>query len=417
MVGGRVLALQGKVAEPGYEIDALDGPVLEFQLLRRLLGASLPKGPAEVQGTRRIDFTNEKTGIQFATPSAEGYIPAPWHVRGQVRSTAGGVFEYELTLSYTAKQKPSDKGTKQEAVFSGELSKTANAKIDDQMSLEGWNVLGLGVQTKKDGGTTTYDYGAGPAKSEYRTVADIRNELAKAAYIGEADPVKDFTGFWKGKCEDPFGVRIMHYGTDGKYSIVFCGPGGCGKPDERLTFITKDPNFKVVNEDEIQESIGDGWQTYHRCTKDTHPVLKYEEDCEEAKSASPTDASQLAKRSRANGAEWELVRSLSTESGPIHLVLVADIKQRDREYYKQIGELLCPPRTKCSVNFWTDRDHIPDSEWMPVADLAVMTASFTPDPCEKKSALHLACWLYPTKAAGEADNCEYEPGAKVPPEK
>jgi len=47
----------------------------------------------------------------------------------------------------------------------------------------------------------------------------------------------------------------------------------------------------------------------------------------------------------------------------------------------------------------------------------VKTASFSSDPCQKESSLHLACWLYATKAAGEADHCEYEPGAKVPPEK
>ena len=38
MVGGRVMAMQGPIAEPGYEIDALDAPILEQQLVTRLLG-------------------------------------------------------------------------------------------------------------------------------------------------------------------------------------------------------------------------------------------------------------------------------------------------------------------------------------------------------------------------------------------
>jgi hypothetical protein len=39
MVGGRVLATRGPATEPGYEIDALDAPLLEQELVFRLLGA------------------------------------------------------------------------------------------------------------------------------------------------------------------------------------------------------------------------------------------------------------------------------------------------------------------------------------------------------------------------------------------
>jgi hypothetical protein len=70
----------------------------------------------------------------------------------------------------------------------------------------------------------------------------------------------------------------MHYGTDGKYSIVFCGPGGCGEKDDvRTTFITKDNHYQVISENEIKTPSGNGWDTYHKCTTDTHPVLKYKE--------------------------------------------------------------------------------------------------------------------------------------------
>ena len=72
---------------------------------------------------------------------------------------------------------------------------------------------------------------------------------------------------------------IKHFGADGKYSIVFCGPGGCGDPanEGRKKFITKDPHYQVISEDEIREQSGEEWETYRRCTKDTHPVLKLKE--------------------------------------------------------------------------------------------------------------------------------------------
>jgi hypothetical protein len=68
------------------------------------------------------------------------------------------------------------------------------------------------------------------------------------------------------------------------------------------------------------------------------------------------------------------------------------------------------------VDFWTDRKHIPKSAWISVEDLAVETASYERSPSYNEPSLHLACWLYPTKAIGEADKCEYEPDAKKPPD-
>ncbi|MHB8744577.1 MAG: hypothetical protein ACYC9L_15845, partial [Sulfuricaulis sp.] len=38
LVGGRVMATKGNVATPGYEIDALDGPVLQQKVVIHLLG-------------------------------------------------------------------------------------------------------------------------------------------------------------------------------------------------------------------------------------------------------------------------------------------------------------------------------------------------------------------------------------------
>ena len=276
MVGGRVMATKGPITEPGYEIDALDSAILEQILVIRLLGASMPNGPTE-RGSQQIDFSNAKTGIQFATPSAQGFIAPPWKVKGEVRVLASDVVEYSLALTSGTMGKPADQGGEYSANFVGKLSKKATAKINDAMSLDGWNLYGVGAQTRKEGSATAYDYGAAPATTTYKTIADIRKKLAVDDYPGEPDPAKNFTGFWKEKCEDPFGLQIMPFGTDGKYSIIFCGPGGCGKQgsDGRNTYITKDRNYEVISENEIKIKRSDGWDTYYRCTKETNPVLKY----------------------------------------------------------------------------------------------------------------------------------------------
>lgn len=284
MVGGRVLTTRGPVTESGYEIDALDAPLLQQELVFRLLGAALPRGPEGIKGALKIDYTSERTGIQFATPSAQGFISAPWHVIGDVNVVAPNVVEYQLSLTAAGTGDAVASNGQYTANFSGRLSKVASAKIDDSMPLVGWNVFGVGVQTLKEGSGTTYDYGAAPTSAQYETVADVRKKLAEDDYAGERDNSKNFTGFWKEDCDQAFGLQIMHHGPDGKYSIVFCGPGGCGNPDEgEITFITKDPKFQVVSESEIKERSSNGWDTYHRCTRDTHPVLKYKEQVSNGK--------------------------------------------------------------------------------------------------------------------------------------
>ena len=278
MVGGRIMATQGPITEPGYEIDALDAAVLEFQLVRRLLGRSLPKGPTDVHGQRKVDFSDEKTGIKFATPSAEGFIAPPWSVIGDVKVVAPDVIDYHLTLTAASSEKPTGHGGEHVMNFTGRLSRIASAKIDDDMPLDGWNVLGVGVQTRKQGNATVVDYGAAPATATYKKVADLRRKIAEDDYPGEPDPTKDFTGFWKKKCEDAWGLQIMHQGTEGKYSVLFCGPGGCDEHESSGdTFITGDKHYQVVNENEIKTPNGGGWETYRKCTKDMRPVLKYKE--------------------------------------------------------------------------------------------------------------------------------------------
>lgn len=279
LIGGRFMAIRGLIAKQGYEIDALDAPVLQRQLVVRLLGEVLPNGPAEIERVRKIDFRNEKTGIQFATPSAQGFIAPPWHVSGDIRIVPPDTIEYQLVLAAGTAGRPTDQGGAYSANFSGRLSKTANAKVDDDMSLHGWNLFELGVHSRKEGTSTLYDYGAAPVNGAYTNVADVRKKIAQDNYPGERDASKDFTGFWKENCDEAFGLQIMHHGREGRYSVVFCGPGGCGDPDSdgRDTFISKDSDYQVVSENEIKTRGANGWDTYRKCTKDTHPVLKFEE--------------------------------------------------------------------------------------------------------------------------------------------
>jgi hypothetical protein len=112
---------------------------------------------------------------------------------------------------------------------------------------------------------------------------------------------------------------------------------------------------------------------------------------------------------------WKLVRSVQNPyGGSQDLVLIPEHKRRDREYYLAIGDAICGERKTCSVNFWTDASHIPASANMPVADLAVMTASYERSPRYTAPHLRLSCALYPSREVAELNNCQYSPGATMP---
>ena len=130
-----------------------------------------------------------------------------------------------------------------------------------------------------------------------------------------------------------------------------------------------------------------------------------------APSACAADAEDRA----VHGRDWELVRSVKNPSGGTNdLVLIPDHRKRDTAYYEDVANTVCGERTSCMVNFWTDRAHIPKSAWMPVEDLAVMTAEYERSPTYKGPVLNLACWLYPNKEVAERAKCAYMPGADIP---
>ncbi len=276
MVGGRIMLSKGLKMEPGYEIDYLDAPVLSIKLLMIVLSRVFPNGPADVIGKVNIDQT-DKTGIKYATPSASGYIPAPWAVKGSITNNAENNLTYDIALTFQTNHRNNNNQTYTLQMV-GEFSMLKHAVFLDSQPLRGWTTYGLGPRKIKQQESTILDYGATPTEEEtYKIIGDIRAFIAAQNHPGHKDTTKNFTGFWKEECEQAFGLQIKPYGDDGKYSVVFCGPGGCGEPAEsRLTFITGDKHWKVISDDKLIQIGRSGERDiYIRCTKETNPVLKY----------------------------------------------------------------------------------------------------------------------------------------------
>jgi hypothetical protein len=271
MVGGRVMLTKGMKLERAYEIDALDGPVLSMQLVLRLLDRVFPKGPSSIPQERRID-RKDPIAIKYATPSASGRIPAPWHLSGKVAKTTLGAVTYDLVLEYPGEGRGGKTGSEKMHMV-GELGVLAEPVFRDDSSVEGWTPYGVGPQEEKSGDSTILDYGAKRHEVVFRTVGDVRGYIADEFGPGKRDATKDFTGSWKGKCAEDFGLKILHRGDEAKYAVLFCGPGGCDDVETAtLTYITGDKGYTVVNDDEILSGRGAGKQRYVRCSKEVGSI-------------------------------------------------------------------------------------------------------------------------------------------------
>lgn len=99
--------------------------------------------------------------------------------------------------------------------------------------------------------------------------SDRNDEGKDSSNISEALIPKTgypYIGFWKNNCADGFGLAINMI-DEGLYSVSFCGPGGCFEPGTYRpnTSLVGDPNYKIINENQIEVKGADGFSTYYRC--------------------------------------------------------------------------------------------------------------------------------------------------------
>lgn len=169
-----VLVARDLPVKPGYEIDALDAPVLTMQLVNKLLAAAAGVAPNLFRGHRKVDFTEATVPIHIATPSAEGQYPAPWSLMGSLDG-APGLVTFRLKHSFKDAN-----GNSYAVEYAGRWEqRSVSPTIPDSASLTGWKVFGLGPRKEVGAGGTTLDYGATQSATVYPNVGALRAAIRK----------------------------------------------------------------------------------------------------------------------------------------------------------------------------------------------------------------------------------------------
>jgi hypothetical protein len=169
LVSGPWMVTKGLQLERGYEIDVIEGAVLQAQLPIQLLSRSFQRGPASVAARQAVDVEEATEAIYISTgqlgpggnswSGAEATYPAPWKLSGVVQRIRPELVQYDLTFSFSAE------GSVQSLQIAGKLENlAAGFQLPDTFSLLGWKVHRLGPA----------DDGAKPASESFKTLGDLR---------------------------------------------------------------------------------------------------------------------------------------------------------------------------------------------------------------------------------------------------
>lgn len=87
--------------------------------------------------------------------------------------------------------------------------------------------------------------------------------------------------------------------------------------------------------------------------------------------------------------DWELVRT----QGKMLLVVVDKAKEANEQIYQDAIRALCVPGKICSIQFWSDRRHVPSNWPMTDAQSDALVASYMKNPNSGFEQFLLSCLI------------------------
>ncbi len=172
VVEGRVMLTRGLTLEKGYEIDALDGPILYHQLAIILLAHSIISGPDQLNGTQSINIDERKRTLRAATMSASINIPPPWKLKGLVSRKSLDTIDFSLQLAFEGN------GATSTMSFDGSWQKLDIApQTDPSMLLADWRLYPLGVVVTNLNDNSGENSAGGATPTSPTTIGELRESI------------------------------------------------------------------------------------------------------------------------------------------------------------------------------------------------------------------------------------------------
>jgi hypothetical protein len=155
LVSGRVMLTRGLTLEKGYEVDVLNEPLLYYQVLAALLARAFPAGPGTFKEAMVVGVEEAVRGIRFATPSATGFIGAPWSANGLLKRRDAETVDFSLKLDFYFEPENS----RRVVTLQGAWKKAVPAPaLPAAMSLRGWKARAIDRGAQRQQTLAVLDY-------------------------------------------------------------------------------------------------------------------------------------------------------------------------------------------------------------------------------------------------------------------
>lgn len=160
------------------ELSEMNEPVLNLQLLLRLLARAMPQGLPAIGTQTAIDVGDDKTTLRVRKGySARKDFAAPWRARGSAARGSAGEIKFDLVLTYATENAP---GKQSELKFAGVWQQDSRLKaLDNEFSLAGWRVHRVDTIATVVGGNTVLDPVSMTTPMQFATLGDMRARIER----------------------------------------------------------------------------------------------------------------------------------------------------------------------------------------------------------------------------------------------
>ncbi len=164
------LLVRGLDLQPGREQDALDVPMLEFQVLIKLLAYATQARPDEIKTRITTSYTETRDALVVTTISASGTFRPVWIVEGSVEPKSLSTVAFDLQFSRTEKT-----GTTERTRYRGTWGKVnPGPRLSPATPLPGLTAYALGIQKSHPVGPSGSQFVSVPVGRGFKDVSELR---------------------------------------------------------------------------------------------------------------------------------------------------------------------------------------------------------------------------------------------------
>ena len=172
------LLIKGIRPEPLHEMRELDEPVLQLQLLLRLLARAAPEGPAALTADKSFELSEMKNAIRVGKgPDARRDFEAPWQARGRLKREGAGEVSFDILFTHSGGG--ADK-QRSEITLAGVWHESARVKsFEDATDIADWQVYRVNKVATTVGGNVQVEQILGTKALRYATLAHLRRHIER----------------------------------------------------------------------------------------------------------------------------------------------------------------------------------------------------------------------------------------------